>query len=147
MLKGSPSFQTRTPSFLSGGVPRDRRGRIAQKQKGPMLSELDGLVGGSGDEVLMFGDETPRMGPSSYVVDLQREREREFLEALRSPDPESSAARASVGGWGLGAGHEDIVKMADEEEEDEPLDWDQAQAVVERMVGMTSSQEARRRIT
>lgn len=83
MLKGSPGFQTRTPSFLSGGVPRDRRGRIAQKQKGPMPSELDGLGGASGEEVLMFGDETPRMGPSSYVVDLQREREREFLEALR----------------------------------------------------------------
>lgn len=46
---------------------------------------------------------------------------------FRSPDPESSAARASVGGWGLGAGHEDIIKTADEEEEDEPLDWDQAQ--------------------
>lgn len=107
-----------------------------------MLSDLDGPAG---DEVLMFGDETPRMGPSSYVVDLQREREREFLEALRfvqdlnyitypwcvpkfrSPDPESAAARASVGGWGLGAGHEDIVKMADEEEDDEHLDWDQAQ--------------------
>lgn len=80
ILKGSPGFQTRTPTFLSGGVPRDRRGRIAQKQKGPMLSDLDGPAG---DEVLMFGDETPRMGPSSYVVDLQREREREFLEALR----------------------------------------------------------------
>jgi hypothetical protein len=69
-----------------------------------------------------------------------------------------------VGGWGLGAGHEDIGKPAEEEEEDEPLDWDQAQvglhcwkshypmsymlqAVVERMVGMTLPPEPRRRMT
>ena len=53
-----------------------------------------------------------------------------FVDRLlqnRSPDVESSAARASVGGWGLGAGHEDIDRPAEEEEEDEPLDWDQAQ--------------------
>lgn len=59
-----------------------------------------------------------------------------MLIHLRSPDLVSSAARASVGGWGLGAGHEDTARTAEEEEEDEPLDWDQAQAVVERMVGM-----------
>lgn len=46
---------------------------------------------------------------------------------IRSPDLDSSAARASVGGWGLGAGHEDVGKAAEEDEEDEPLDWDQAQ--------------------
>jgi hypothetical protein len=49
------------------------------------------------------------------------------MSLFRSPDVESSGARASVGGWGLGAGHEDIGKPAEEEEEDEPLDWDQAQ--------------------
>jgi hypothetical protein len=51
----------------------------------------------------------------------------DWLPIFRSPDVESSAARASIGGWGLGAGHEDIGKPAEEEEEDEPLDWDQAQ--------------------
>jgi len=140
-----PGSQMRTPSFLSGGLPRDRRGRIAQKQSGK----------GPPQEEDKFGDETPRVGPTSYVADVEREREREFLEALRyvqvasrfgknfiilhfrSPDLVSSTTRASVGGWGLGAGHEDAPKTAEEEEEDEPLDWDQAQEVVERMVGMT----------
>jgi hypothetical protein len=140
-----PGSQTRTPSFLSGGLPRDRRGRIAQKQSGK----------GPPQEEDKFGDETRRVGPTSYVADVERAREREFLEALRyvevasrfgkkiiilhfrSPDLVSSTARASVGGWGLGAGHEDAPKTAEEEEDDEPLDWDQAQEVVERMVGMT----------
>lgn len=146
---GPMSPLTRAPSFLSGGLPRDRRGRIAQKQKGKGLAHLVGL--GSGEDEDMLGDETPRGGSSSYVVEVEREREREFLEALRcvflghfftsqgvflkfsllflfrSPDVESTAARASVGGWGLGAGHEDVGKAAEEEEEDEPLDWDQAQ--------------------
>lgn len=44
----------------------------------------------------------------------------------RSPDLESSAARASVGGWGLGGGNEDSAKVV-EEDDDDPLDWDQAQ--------------------
>lgn len=126
-----PGSQTRTPSFLSGGLPRDRRGRIAQKQSGK----------GPPQEEDKFGDETPRVGPS-YVADVEREREREFLEALRSPDLVSSTTRASVGGWGLGAGHEDAPKTAEEEDEDEPLDWDQAQEVVERMVGMTRDRKS-----
>ncbi|TFK44576.1 HbrB-like-domain-containing protein [Crucibulum laeve] len=145
-FKNSPAFQTRTPTFLSGGVPRDRRGRIAQKQKGDAPSELVGLGAYPGDEEEAYAQETPRTGPGSYVADMEREREREFLEALRSPDVESSAARASTGGWGLGAGHE--PKTAEDEEEDEPLSWDQAQAVVERMVGMAPGQpETRRRMT
>lgn len=40
---------------------------------------------------------------------------------------ESSAARASVGGWGLGVGIEDSSKGNEEDDEDETLDWDQAQ--------------------
>lgn len=38
-----------------------------------------------------------------------------------------STARASVGGWGLGGGNEDSGKTVEEEDEDETLDWDQAQ--------------------
>lgn len=141
---GPLSPLARAPSFLSGGLPRDRRGRIAHKQKGKGVNDL--VLDGVGDGDDAYGDETPRNGPS-YMLEVEREREREFLEALRSPDLESSTTRASVGGWGLGAGHEDIGKPAEEEEEDEPLDWDQAQAVVERMVGMTSPPENRRRMT
>ena len=31
----------------------------------------------------VFGEETPRKGPVSYVIEMEREREREMLEALR----------------------------------------------------------------
>jgi hypothetical protein len=67
---------------------------------------------------------------------MERERELELLEGLRSPDPISNAgvgARASVGGWGLGGGGggEDTGKPAIEDDEyvddDEPLTWDEAQ--------------------
>ncbi|KAK0498408.1 HbrB-like-domain-containing protein [Armillaria luteobubalina] len=126
--------RARAPSFLSGGLPRDRRGRIAQKQKGASLPNLVSNTMSAGDDGDSSGGETPRIGSGGTVVESEREKEREkereFLEALRSPDPESSNARASVGGWDSG-------KI--EEEEDEPLDWDQAQAVVERMIGMNSS--------
>lgn len=78
-FKNSPGFQTRTSTFLSGALPRDRRGRVALKGKNPL--ELAGLqVLGNDDDP--YGEDTPRIGPSSYVVDLERERERD-LEALR----------------------------------------------------------------
>lgn len=144
---GPTSPLSRAPSFLSGGLPRDRRGRIAHKQTGKNLDHLARLRTDDGeDNEERHGDETPRNAPSSYMAEVERERGREFLEALksvfsciffylntyhcyvgRSPDVENTAARASVGGWGLGAGHEDTVKTVDEEEEEEPLDWDQTQ--------------------
>jgi hypothetical protein len=81
MKMGPMSPLTRAPSFLSGGLPRDRRGRIAHKQKGKGLAHLVGLGSGDDDQE-MLGDETPRNGSSTHIVDF--EREREFLEALRS---------------------------------------------------------------
>ena len=75
-FKNSPAFQPRTPTFLSGGIPRDRRGRIAQKGKIPPTSHDQ-----RNDDV--FGEETPRKGPVSYIIEMEREREREMLEALR----------------------------------------------------------------
>lgn len=97
------------------------------------------------DEDDLSGDETPR-NVTGGLGEMERERERVMLEALRfvflpsfaasrkysssilcrSPDLDSSN-RASVGGWGLGVGREENGKPADDEEEDEPLDWDQAQ--------------------
>ncbi|KAH9928056.1 HbrB-like-domain-containing protein [Amylocystis lapponica] len=118
------------PSFLSAGLPRDRRGRIAQKHE-------RGGSKGIAEEPEGEGEETPRLG-GAVVGFAEREREKEFLESLRSPDPESTT-RASMGGWGLGGGYEERRT----EEEDEDMDWDQAQVVVERMVGMNL--EARRR--
>ncbi|TFY57046.1 hypothetical protein EVG20_g8693 [Dentipellis fragilis] len=59
--------------------------------------------------------------------------------------------RESVGGWGLGTWHEE-GKDKEEDDEDEAMTWDQAQAAVERMVGIktpdTPTQpETRRRMT
>lgn len=150
-----PSIMARAPSFLSAGVPRDRRGRIAQKKtSGPGGLGIGvggvGAGGVAGDEDWDDGGETPR---NAFVVGaavgggtMDRNREREFLEGLRSPDPISSGvmadeagARASVGGWGLGLGGvsmgEDAGKAAVEEDEydvddDEPLTWDEAQVCV-----------------
>ncbi|KAJ8463330.1 hypothetical protein ONZ51_g10330 [Trametes cubensis] len=122
------------PSFLSAGLPRDRRGRIAQKS--------DTYVYWDGGET-----DTPRVA----FADPGRERDKELLESLRSPDPDSANSRMSahMGGWALGSGRpgdedgyehdEDEDEEEDEEDEDEVnLDWDSAQAVVERMVGMKS---------
>ena len=139
--KSRHSPALRTTTFLSGGIPRDRRGRVAQKGKIPQALSHD-----QRNEDL-FGEETPRKGPVSYVVELEREREREMLEALRfvsdlssilllsillmsrrSPDIEHTVDRGSIGGWGLGGGHEEKTRVGQEEEEDEPpSDWDQAQ--------------------
>lgn len=65
-----------------------------------------------------------------------QERELEFLESLKSPGfAEEGGNRESMGGWGLGAGVEETSKD-EEDEEDDAMNWDQAQAVVEQMVGM-----------
>ena len=74
-FKNSPAFQARTPTFLSGAIPRDRRGRIAQKGKMPQASH--------DQKKDVFGEATPRKGPVSYIIEMEREREREMLEALR----------------------------------------------------------------
>ncbi|RDX47128.1 HbrB-domain-containing protein, partial [Lentinus brumalis] len=97
------------PSFLSAGLPRDRRGRIAQK------ADLGTGAGREGET------DTPRGGVS--FADPGRERDKELLESLRSPDPENST-RMSMGGWGLGVGKEE---HSAEEEDEENMDWDQAQ--------------------
>ncbi|KAF8170203.1 HbrB-like-domain-containing protein [Mycena galopus ATCC 62051] len=130
----TPISPARAPSFLSGGLPRDRRGRVAQKT----LDRVGIKVIEEGDDDL-FGDETPRVAQGLR----EREREREFLEALRSPDLDSHSL-AVKGGWGLGPGG---VAKPEEEEDEQPLNWDEAQEVVERMVGMSMNgqSEMRRR--
>ncbi|KAJ7134988.1 HbrB-like-domain-containing protein [Mycena crocata] len=131
----TPISPARAPSFLSGGLPRDRRGRIAQKSLNLTAVGGTGALNARGiteeGEDDLFGDETPRVAQGLK----EREREREFLEALRSPDIDSHSL-AVKGGWGLGPGGGTLDSARPEEEEDEPLNWDEAQAVVERMVGM-----------
>ncbi|KAI1784258.1 HbrB-domain-containing protein [Ganoderma leucocontextum] len=163
------------PSFLSAGLPRDRRGRIAQKDivGSPRLQAYggrrdrwrwgadvdDGYGAGAGAGGDAFGPydgessfwddgeaDTPRVGVS--FADPVRERDKELLESLRSPDADSSA-RMNMAGWG-GVANANSVPQAgipprgpDPEDEDdadledeEDLDWDQAQAMVEHMVGI-----------
>ncbi|KAH6914101.1 HbrB-like-domain-containing protein [Coprinopsis sp. MPI-PUGE-AT-0042] len=71
---------SRTPSFLSGGKPRDRRGRIGKRHGALSPGQLH-----FSEEDL--GDDTPRVGMSvaaSYMQESDREKDRELLESLRS---------------------------------------------------------------
>jgi len=111
-----------THSFLSGNVPRDRRGRIAHKP-GPL--SLDETGSDFEDDAL-----TPRLGLSGASVGSTAVGGggggRELLESLRSPDqPE---ARQSVGGWGLGAWVEGVsAREKDDDDDDEQTDTELAQ--------------------
>jgi len=108
----------RTLSFLSGNVPRDRRGRIAHR---PDPLSLDETGSDLEDDIV-----TPRLGLGPHVEIGTREREREFLDSLRSPEPVE--ARQSVGGWGLGSWDEGIsTREKDDDDEDEQMEIELAQ--------------------
>lgn len=116
-----------TPSFLSAGIPRDRRGRIGGHDVKRMVLSADGWhmsitpAGGSGqvpgedadgeDENGQEGNETPRVGAMDYREQRGARMERQ---------------QANAGGWGLGAGNEE---KQDEDDEDETMNWDQAQVM------------------
>ncbi|KAF9245042.1 HbrB-like-domain-containing protein [Melanogaster broomeanus] len=123
-----------TPSFLSAGIPRDRRGRIGGHDVKRMILSAGGWpvsipVGrdssapaddadadaDAGDEAENEGGETPRLG----MMD------RMDSSLLRAPLEHHH--RASTGGWGLGAGNEE-KQREDDDDDDEAMDWDQAQA-------------------
>ena len=65
-----------------------------------------------------------------------------LTDVCRSPDIETHEDhRGSIGGWGLGNPHEEYtIKRHVIEDEDDEMDWDQAQDVVERMVGMKTGE-------
>ncbi|KZT68288.1 HbrB-domain-containing protein [Daedalea quercina L-15889] len=129
------SMQRGNSTFLSSAQPRDRRGWIAHKhdRRRSGMRRPTGAVGeGDEDDEDGGGDETPRMAARFAHLTHLRERDKEFLDSLRSPDPEHVD-----GGWGLGVTGEE--KRAEDDEDEENLSWDQAQAVVERMVGMNTS--------
>ena len=117
------AYAPRTLSFLSGNVPRDRRGRIAHRP-GPL--SLDEPCSDLEDDVV-----TPRLGLGPNAGAGAREREREFLESLRSPDPPET--RQGVGGWGLGGWDEGIsAREKDDDDDDEQTDLEQAQVRASR---------------
>lgn len=93
-------------------------------------------------------DLTPKN--DGWYNEAEREREKEFLESLRSPglgieeedeegtdgDGVSGGEDGSVaGGWGLGRGQHNYREEEEDLEESVQNDW-QAQGVVERMVGL-----------
>ncbi|KAG8213794.1 HbrB-like-domain-containing protein [Butyriboletus roseoflavus] len=140
-----------TPSFLSAGIPRDRRGRIGGHDVKRMILSAGGWPlatppAGSGDvpvddayadaedEGGDEGNETPRVGAMDYH------------DRRGVPSARSAQQHANTGGWGLGAGNEE---KDDDDDDDETMNWDQAQAAVERMIGMKpeSPTDMRRRRT
>lgn len=74
--KNHSTFPVRAPSFLSGGLPRDRRGRVAHKHR----SKLSVLSLGSSDQDVPPGDETPKIGHS---YDSEHKRRMELLDSLK----------------------------------------------------------------
>jgi len=93
-------------------------------------------------------DLTPKN--DGWYTEAEREREKEFLESLRSPglgieeedeeetdgDGVSGGEDGGVaGGWGLGRGQHSYRDEEEDLEESVQNDW-QAQGVVERMVGL-----------
>lgn len=121
----------------AGGWTMDGADRLTTATRGSSSAVGDGDVHGESDDLNNEHVETPRIGAM--------ESDREIPPALR-PSVEHHH-RASTGGWGLGAGKEE--KQREEDDDDEAMDWDQAQAVVERMVGMKpleSPTESRRRV-
>src|SRR5258705_10489024 len=75
-LRSSKIKSTLARTFPAGGMPRDRRGRVGSRGR-----NIPDFVG-AGLEDEGFGDDTPRIGAQSYVLQFEREREREFLESL-----------------------------------------------------------------
>lgn len=124
------TYATRTLSFISGNLPRDRRGRIAQKP-GPL--SLDEPGSDLDDDAL-----TPRLGLSAGSTAVGgASGGRELLESLRSPEPVE--ARQSVGGWGLGAWVEGVsAREKDDDDDDEQTDTEllQVGALVLFLAGM-----------
>jgi len=110
-------------SFLTGNVPRDRRGRIAHKPDPLSLDEEEAGSSDLEDDAL-----TPRLGLScasagTTAVGSGHGGARELIESLRSPEPTETEARQSVGGWGLGAWVEGVsAREKDDDDDDEQTD-------------------------
>ncbi|KIJ49338.1 hypothetical protein M422DRAFT_27698 [Sphaerobolus stellatus SS14] len=126
----------RHTSFFAGAAPRDRRGRVARKSlnvKGLNLRR---------EPSVEWDEETPRNGVGIIGLGDDRERQKEFLDSLKSPDvgieeedeEEDEKQLVDAGGWGLGRGQDHYGE--EDEEEDTLNEWNQAQDVVERMVGL-----------
>lgn len=133
--KNHSTFPVRAPSFLSGGLPRDRRGRVAHKHR----SKLSVLSLGSSDQDVPPGDETPKIGHS---YDSEHKRRMELLDSLKSSNVEGPVGPRASGGWGLGAGRVDKTVDYDEDEE-----LDQGQIQDKLSTTFLAPESGRRRMT
>lgn len=107
---GRPRPRTMGPSSFSGGAPRDRRGRIAQKV-GNIYDAVPHLGEGFSDAEYGETEETPTVGNGIHnnnahlTINQEAQRlrdERAFLDSLRSPDVDRSmeAENAATGQGG-----------------------------------------------
>jgi len=114
--------RTMGPSSFSGGVPRDRRGRIARKDEDitrGFAPPRDGWSDGERGDT----EETPTMNGVAHSTltingDAQRLREeREFLDSLRSPDIDRTMEdQPSVNGHDESDGKFSDDSMSEEED-------------------------------
>jgi hypothetical protein len=82
---GGPSAGTGAAGMLFGATPRDRRGRIVHKEP----TQRDGIV---------FPDDadTDVFAPSRDEVETKdRQKERQFLDSLKSPVPQNEVNSGS----------------------------------------------------
>ena len=137
-------------SFLSGALPRDRRGRIGQKGKKRQSYGEEEVS--EEREVAGEGAATPRHGRSRILDDRSWHNEKELLEALRSANPFFSFpnrfiffsfnfslcgyrspgtpnmdTRPSTGESSGGANEENAKGGKKDEVQVESLNWDEAQ--------------------
>ncbi|KAJ1304330.1 hypothetical protein OPQ81_005489 [Rhizoctonia solani] len=82
---GGPTAGTGATGMLFGAAPRDRRGRIAHKEP----AQREGMV---------FSDDTDGdvFAPSRDELETKdRQKERQFLDSLKSPVPQNEATSGS----------------------------------------------------
>jgi hypothetical protein len=124
----NPAFPVRAPGFLSGGLPRDRRGRVAHKHRSKPSALSLHLE--DGDTLFTVGDETPRLAQS---FEAEHRRRMQLLDSLKYMpphfiqllilrsitlrNPEVENLTDPKGGWGLGAGQ--VEKTSDDDDDDE----------------------------
>jgi hypothetical protein len=141
LSQSHPAFRNHPNEYSNTGFssfPRDRRGRIAMKP--PNRAATAGTEYSEEENVdQMDGTPTVTNSHTTYPTsersvrdqswDRDREREREFLESLKSPDSE----------YGPGSGPPGERDDRDEQNSEGMDEWNSAQKIVEQMVGMRTA--------
>lgn len=113
LQNGRPRPRTMGPSSFSGGVPRDRRGRIARKDDAATTTYgsaamSDSERGGAEETPTMMNGMGMGMDAETYQQAQRLREEREFLDSLKSPDVDRGMdSEALLQGRGGSIGHAD----------------------------------------